>query len=179
MTNISVRKVVTGEENTLLKISVETFCETFSEVNAEENMSNYLETEFSIEKLKAGLQDKNVAFYFATVDDQIIGYLKLNHAQSQTELKDDKAMEIERIYVLSSYHGKNVGQLLLEKSLEIASQCKVEYVWLGVWEENPRAIQFYRKNGFVAFDKHIFMLGKDPQTDILMKRILKNTTQGQ
>jgi len=45
-------------------------------------------------------------------------------------------------------------------------------VWLGVWEENPRAIKFYKKNGFVEFDKHTFVLGEDEQTDILMKKIL-------
>jgi ribosomal protein S18 acetylase RimI-like enzyme len=42
-------------------------------------------------------------------------------------------------------------------------------MWLGVWEENPRAIRFYQKQGFVEFDQHIFQLGEDAQTDILMK----------
>jgi ribosomal protein S18 acetylase RimI-like enzyme len=45
----------------------------------------------------------------------------------------------------------------------------VDYVWLGVWEKNLRAIQFYKKNGFVEFDQHLFILGDDPQTDIMMK----------
>lgn len=51
----------------------------------------------------------------------------------------------------------------------MAKDIKADYVWLGVWEENPRAISFYRKNSFVEFDKHIFVLGDDEQTDILMK----------
>jgi ribosomal protein S18 acetylase RimI-like enzyme len=101
--------------------------------------------------------------------DEVIGYLKLNFGQSQTELKDRKAVEIERIYVLKTFHGKHVGQQLYDKAIEIARQKAAEYVWLGVWEENPRAIQFYRKNGFVEFDKHIFKVGDDLQTDIMMK----------
>jgi len=32
-----------------------------------------------------------------------------------------------------------------------------------------RAIGFYKKNGFSEFDKHIFRLGNDEQTDIMMK----------
>ena len=48
----------------------------------------------------------------------------------------------------------------------------MSYVWLGVWEQNPRAIRFYEKNGFVPFDTHVFILGEDKQTDILMKKIL-------
>ena len=99
----------------------------------------------------------------------MVGYLKINFGQSQTELKDDKAFEIERIYVLKEYHGKNVGQLLYEKAIEIAKQKNKDYLWLGVWEENPRAINFYKKNGLVEFDKHIFKLGNDEQTDIMMK----------
>jgi len=45
-----------------------------------------------------------------------------------------------------------------------------------VWEENPRAINFYKKNGFVEFDKHIFVLGDDEQTDIMMRLDLKPLT---
>jgi diamine N-acetyltransferase len=109
---------------------------------------------------------------FALIDHQVIGYLKLNYGQAQTELKDSKALEIERIYVLQTYQGKNVGQLLYTKAIEIAKQASVDYVWLGVWEENHRALRFYQKNGFVPFDKHVFKLGDDEQTDILMKHYL-------
>ena len=70
----------------------------------------------------------------------MIGYLKLNFGQSQTELQDDRALEIERIYVLKEFHGKSVGQLLYDKAIQIARQKRADYVWLGVWEENPRAI---------------------------------------
>jgi ribosomal protein S18 acetylase RimI-like enzyme len=51
----------------------------------------------------------------------------------------------------------------------VAKQKKFTTVWLGVWEENKKAIQFYTKNGFVAFDQHIFKLGDDEQTDIMMR----------
>ncbi|MBP7822091.1 MAG: GNAT family N-acetyltransferase, partial [Saprospiraceae bacterium] len=104
----------------------------------------------------------------------VIGYLKLNFGSSQTELQDEKALEIERIYVSKEYHGKSVGQLLYDMAIQIAKQKNADYVWLGVWEENPRAINFYKKNGFVAFDKHIFKLGDDEQTDIMMKLKLNN-----
>lgn len=53
--------------------------------------------------------------------------------------------------------------------MKISKQRGVDYVWLGVWEENPRAIRFYKKNGFVEFDRHIFKLGNDEQTDIMVK----------
>lgn len=169
MDHIKITKATLNDIDQLQKIGRQTFEETFSESNSEENMKNYLEGGFSNEKLTTELNDKNSEFYFATLDNEVIGYLKINFGPSQTELKDSKALEIERIYVSKEFHGQSVGQLLYDKAIQMAKLKNVDYVWLGVWEENPRAIRFYKKNGFVEFDKHIFKLGNDEQTDIMMK----------
>ena len=166
---MKIRKVDIQDIEKLKEIGKLTFAETFSSDNSEEDMQKYLEEEFSTEKLKIELTDKNAEFYFAELGYNVIGYLKVNFGQSQTEIKDKNALEIERIYVLKEFHGKKVGQLLYDKAIELAKEKNVEYVWLGVWEQNQRAIRFYAKNGFVAFDKHIFKLGNDEQTDIMMK----------
>ena len=174
MQNISIIKAKLQDIEKLQKIGRQTFFETFSKSNSEENMQKYLDEGFSIEKLTTELTDSNAEFYFAVLDLEIIGYLKLNFGESQTELKDNKALEIERIYVSKEFHGKSVGQLLYDKAIEVAKHKNADYIWLGVWEENPRAISFYKKNGFVKFDKHIFKLGDDEQIDIMMKLNLKN-----
>jgi len=173
MTNIDIQKVTLENIDQLQQIGRQTFFETFSSGNTEENMKKYLDEELSITKLTTELNDNNAEFYFAKDVEKVIGYLKLNFGQSQTELQDDKALEIERIYVLKEYHGKSVGQILYDKAIQIARKKSAEYVWLGVWEENSRAINFYKKNGFVEFDKHVFKLGNDEQTDIMMKVKLK------
>ncbi|MFB3386940.1 GNAT family N-acetyltransferase [Flavobacterium sp. LAR06] len=174
MADIEVKRITINELAQLQKIGRQTFQETFSDSNSEENMKSYLENGFSTEKLTSELNNKDSEFYFATLEDTVIGYLKVNFGESQTELKDNKALEIERIYVSKEFHGKKVGQLLYDKAIEVARQKNTEYVWLGVWEENLRALSFYRKNGFVEFDKHIFKLGNDEQTDIMMKLKLSN-----
>lgn len=177
MENITIKKAATHDSKPLQKISRQTFFETFSQGNTKEDMEHYLDTSFSEEKLTAELALPNSTFYFALLDEKVIGYLKVNFGSSQTELQDDNAMEIERIYVLQIYHGKKVGQLLYEKAMQVAHQNEVDYVWLGVWEENPRAIRFYQKNGFVEFNKHIFKLGDDEQIDIMMKKVVKRYAQ--
>lgn len=169
MESIKIIKATINEIDQLQTIGRHTFYETFSSFNTAENMQQYLEEGFSLKKLTGELEDQNTEFYFAKVDNDVIGYLKLNFGTSQTELKADHALEIERIYVLQEFHGKKVGQILYDKAIEVATQKKSDYVWLGVWEENPRAISFYKKNGFTAFDKHIFKLGNEAQTDIMMK----------
>ena len=172
MERIDLIKVTEQEISLLQHISKQTFLETFSDSNSEENMKKYLEEGFSVEKLTAELNNPDSEFYFALFNKEVIGYLKVNFGISQTELKDDKALEIERIYVLHEFHGKKVGQILFEKALNLAKDKNCDYVWLGVWEENQRAISFYKKNGFIEFDKHIFKLGDDEQTDIMMMKKL-------
>ena len=169
MSMIEIKKVAINDLLQLQKIGRQTFYETFSEGNTEENMNKYLQEGFSEEKLTAELSDDNAEFFFATQDNDVIGYLKINFGKSQTELQDEKAIEIERIYVLQEYHGKDIGKMLFDKAMQISIQKNADYIWLGVWEENPRAINFYKKNGFVEFDKHIFKLGDDEQTDIMMR----------
>lgn len=154
------------------KLADRLFLKLFGD-NSEEDMKKYLDENFSIEKLTDELNNKNSEFYFAKLENTVIGYLKLNFGESQTELKDNKALEIERIYVPKEFHGQSVGQILYEKAIQVAKQKDVDYVWLGVWEENLRALSFYKKNGFTEFDKHIFKLGNDEQTDIMMKPQLK------
>lgn len=169
MEHVNIRSVTTTDIDQLQLIGRQTFSETFAASNSEENLTKYLEEGFAPEKLAAELAEKGSQFYFAELGGQVIGYLKLNTGAAQTELKEESALEIERIYVLQAYHGKQVGQLLYEKAMAVAKAMGAHYVWLGVWEKNPRAIRFYEKNGFVAFDKHIFVLGDDAQTDIMMK----------
>jgi ribosomal protein S18 acetylase RimI-like enzyme len=171
--NITILQINDSHIAALQQIGRQTFSETFAESNSAENMAKYLEEAYSYEKLNAELNDPNSIFYFAKMDQNVIGYLKLNFGASQTELKDKNALEIERIYVLKEFHGKKVGQLLFDKAIEIAKEYHVTYVWLGVWEENKRALQFYTKNGFIEFDQHIFVLGDEAQTDIMMKLELK------
>ncbi len=170
---MEIRKVTLNEVEQLQQIGRQTFSETFSSSNTKENMATYLSEGFSNEKLREELKNEHSEFYFASSENEVIGYLKVNFGQSQTELQDDTALEIQRIYVLKEFHGKRIGQMLYEKAIEIAKQKNTYYIWLGVWEDNPRAISFYKKNGFVEFDKHIFKLGDDEQTDIMMKLILE------
>ena len=170
--SVFIQKITLKEVEALQAISRLTFYETFAEVNTEENMSCYLENDLSLERLSEELSNPNSEFYFASLQNEAIGYLKINCDSAQTEQKTANSIEIERIYVLKEFLGKNIGQLLLEHAFQIARKKGNENVWLGVWKENKRAIRFYQKNGFEEFDKHIFMLGEDAQKDILMRKKL-------
>ena len=178
MDKVELKKASQTDINELQEIGRQTFFETFADCNTEENMQKYLSESYSFEKLTNEISNINSEFYLASLNNMTIGYLKINFDQAQTEFKEKHALEIERIYVLKEFHGKKIGQLLYGQAFQIAQQINAQYVWLGVWGNNTRAISFYRKNGFVEFDKHIFRLGDDDQTDILMKLELSTRPEG-
>ena len=122
MDNFEIIKVNSND----IPVGRQTFFETFSQTNTEENMQKYLEESFSSNKLLEELDNPNSQFYFAKYNDEIVGYLKLNFGHSQTELNDNEALEIERIYVLKDFQGKKIGQKLYEKAVEVAKQNKSE-----------------------------------------------------
>ncbi len=174
MDAIAIRRVGSMDVDRLQKISKQTFVETFSAKNTAENMERFLEENYSTGRLTAELENPNSLHYFALLGEDVIGYLKLNTGPAQTELQHEPALEIQRIYITKARQGKKVGQLLFEKAIQTARRLNVDYLWLGVWEENPKAISFYQKNGMVEFGRHIFRLGDDEQTDILMKLPARN-----
>jgi ribosomal protein S18 acetylase RimI-like enzyme len=159
--------------STIQTIGIACFTETFSEINTPENMEKYLQENFNTAQVTLEMSNPDSPFYIAFCDNEPVGYLKLNLGNAQTETIKDETIEIQRIYVLKAFHGKKIGQLLLDQAIKVAHEIAVDYIWLGVWEENHRALQFYAKNEFVTFDKHIFVLGDDQQTDLLMKLPIK------
>ncbi|HEY1196985.1 GNAT family N-acetyltransferase [Flavobacterium sp.] len=172
MNSLEIKKATLEDLTALQLIGRQTFSETFASVNSEENMIKYLDESFAAEKLTKELNNPNSYFFLAVLDEKTVGYLKLNTADAQTEKEDVNALEIERIYVAKEFHGKKVAQALYAQAEKTAEQLKATYMWLGVWEENFRAVSFYSKNGFVQFDTHIFRLGDDEQTDLMMKKVL-------
>jgi len=173
MDEITITKAGPADIDQLQSISKTTFTETFSQYNSEQNMTHYLNESLSKSRLSAELMNEGSEFYFARLAKEVIGYLKVNVAPAQTDLQDVNSFEIERIYVLQEYQGKKVGQLLFKYAISLAQQRKSQYIWLGVWEHNAKAIRFYEKNGFIPFSSHAFKLGDDEQTDILMKKELR------
>jgi ribosomal protein S18 acetylase RimI-like enzyme len=169
MNPITIRKATISDLDIIQKIGSQTFIETFAAVNTPENMDNYILQHFNSQQVALEINNPDSAFYLAILDDETIAYLKLNFGNAQTEIRSSQSMEIHRIYVLKKFHGKKIGQVLLNEAIKIGQKSGVDTIWLGVWEQNHKAIQFYNNNDFVEFDKHTFALGNDVQTDLLME----------
>ncbi|PRX57011.1 GNAT family N-acetyltransferase [Flagellimonas meridianipacifica] len=167
---LELRKCNLSDLEMLLWISKKTFEDTFETDNDPHEFRKYVAHAFTRKKLKNELQNKASDFYFVLEKDELVGYLKLNQAGAQTDVKDKNSIELERIYVLVEHQGKKFGRWMLDKAIQLSKDQKgVYFMWLGVWEHNTKAIRFYERNGFHKFGEHSFFMGKDEQTDWLMR----------
>lgn len=167
--NLSIQQVSLAEADILLQLAESTFRAGFEHLNEPAHFEAYMSRAFNIDKVREELSTDGTTFYFALLAEKIAGYIKLNHGEAQSDNKTEPGIELERIYVKPELQGKKIGQYLLDQSVRMAKEQGFPYLWLGVWEKNASARRFYERNGFREFSSHTFMLGNDPQTDLLMK----------
>ena len=172
MDNLKIKECNLEDIKKVKEISIKTFYETFAAQNTEEDMNKYLKENFSYEKMTYEINNSYSKFYIVENNDDVVAYMKINFDKAQTEEGHNNTIEVQRIYVLEDFKGKRIGKTLIQKAIEIGENNKVDYIWLGVWEHNIKAIAFYEKLGFKKFDTHIFKLGDDEQVDNLMKLAL-------
>jgi ribosomal protein S18 acetylase RimI-like enzyme len=150
-------------------IGEKTYYDTFHSMNTVETMTKYLKTAFDSEKIKSELSNPDSFFYLVWHGEVPVAYLKINFGSAQTELQDDDAVEIERMYVLKEYKRLGIGKNMMHYALEQGRKHNCAYAWLGVWEKNISAINFYQHQGFEKVSTHIFKMGDEDQTDLIMK----------
>ena len=170
--NVTIKQVTEADLSIIKDISIKTFCETFEKDNTPEDTQKYIETNFTDEKMLSEIKTEGSKFFLAYLDDKVVAYLKINTGEAQTEKQGNNSMEIQRIYVLSEFKGKRIGSLLMKKAEEEANKMNIKRLWLGVWEHNEQALNFYNKKGYKRFSEHVFMFGNDPQTDYLLEKLL-------
>ncbi len=172
--NIDVRKITIEEVAELSSIAKKTFYDTFVNTCTADDMHHFLHENYSEEKLLAELNNSTYNYFFATVNNQIVGYLLFAEEYHHLPLIQQwKALELKRIYVLTQYQGKGIAQALMNYYLDFAKKNKYEVVWLGVWAHNEKAKAFYAKYGFIDSGyTHSFPIGSTPQTDVWLWKFL-------
>lgn len=157
----------------LAALSRETFTTAFEKDNDPEDFKQYIQTAFNSDALLKQLRNRDSFFYFMYLGNQLIGYVKMNQHQAQTEFRSEDGMELERIYILDKFQRKGYGKRMLDQLIHLGLRANKRFLWLGVWERNLNAIRFYESCGFVIFGTHPYYIGTDKQTDWLMRLDLK------
>lgn len=166
---LDIRVAVPGEAERLADLARRTFEAAFGEFNTEANMAQYVESAFTTEKILSELEDSASTFIWAEQTGIPAGYAKLRRGTIRGCVTGPKPVELERMYAETDKIGAGVGKTLLHTAIKIAQAEGYQSLWLGVWEFNERAIEFYHRQGFVDVGEQDFMLGQDRQTDIIMQ----------
>jgi diamine N-acetyltransferase len=172
LTTNRVRIATPADAAMIADMSRRTFLDSFAANNTKEDMDKFMNEQFTREGLIAEVGAPGNIFIVAEHNEKPAGYARLRENNNPPELRGMDTIEIARIYAEKEMIGKGIGKALMEKSIAIAGELKKQLIWLGVWEKNFRAIEFYTGWGFKKFSEHPFVLGNDVQTDWLMKKEL-------
>ncbi|HEX9386076.1 MAG TPA: GNAT family N-acetyltransferase [Anaerolineales bacterium] len=166
---MNIRYGTTEDAKMLSELGARTFYETFAKDNTPENMDAHLKRSFSPEIQFNELSQPDIIFLIAESENVPIGYAQLILNSRDEAIQGTKPLEIRRIYASQEHLGEGVGKELMQATINEARQRGCDGVWLGVWEKNQRAIDFYKKWGFREVGTHVFSVGNDPQNDFVMK----------
>lgn len=172
MNEIIIRPATAQDAELIAAISRETFYDSFSSYNTKTNMDKFMNEQFSYEMLVSEVGSPGNIFLMAYIHGEIAGYAKMRDGKGDSPITGESSIELCRIYVVTKMIRTGVGKSLMEACVDIAIEMKKRTIWLGVWEHNKRAIDFYTRGGFERFGDHLFMLGDDAQTDWLMRKRL-------
>ena len=172
MADIFISRATIDDAETLTELARVTFWDAFHEhpKNAPEDMAAYMAEAFSEETVAAELADPKNIFLLAEIEGEAAGYAKLTIGAIEEGITAERPIELNRLYSHQRFLGKGVGQALMDECFAAARELGCDVMWLGVWEYNSRAQRFYEKNGFRVVGSHVFQLGSDPQTDLLMQQ---------
>jgi len=166
----TIRRGTLQDAELLAELGARTFSETFAGDNTPQNLAAYLASAFSPERQATELADLRCSYQIAEVDGRAVGYALLRSGRVPAGVNGDRPIELVRLYVSQESIGSGVGAALMWACIDEAQLRGHRTLWLGVWEHNLRAQEFYRKWNFQEVGTHVFQLGEDAQTDLLMQR---------
>lgn len=172
---MTIRELTTTDIPELVTLATKIFRETFTHLNTPEAMEGFISKDYTFENFQRELDEPDSKYFFACDDDgKAIAYMRLRKNSEVDHFLGNNHIEIQRIYVDQAYHGRKVADQLMQLAIDVAREKKHDWIWLGVWEHNPRAQRFYQKWGFERFSEHDFYMGDERQTDWLMKKDLRS-----
>jgi GNAT superfamily N-acetyltransferase len=156
----------------LARFAERTFRDTFGADNAPADMDAYCALAFGEPQQRAEIEDVSLVTLLAEERGRLVGYAQFGPGVEPACVGARPAWELRRLYLEPGLKGSGLARQLMARALAGAARAGAAAMWLGVWERNPRAIRFYEKAGFAVVGEHVFLLGSDPQRDLIMVRRL-------
>jgi diamine N-acetyltransferase len=166
---LGIRRAVPADAARLAELMARTFREAFGAMNRPEDLAVHLASSYGEARQRDELLDPAISVLLAELDGAPAGYATVRAGSTVPACVVGAApLELWRFYVDQPWIGRGIAQPLMEAVKRIGRERGGRTLWLGVWEKNPRGIAFYRKSGFAPVGTHLFHVGRDPQTDVVM-----------
>ncbi|MDB4909683.1 MAG: GCN5-related N-acetyltransferase [Gemmatimonadetes bacterium] len=170
---LHIRRATLADAPLIASLGAETFVTSFGAQNTRENLAKHLANAFGEEIQRRELTDPSVTYLIAELDGRTAGYAQVREGEAPECITGAVPVEVRRFYVVHDFHGTGIAQALMEACAGEARKRGGRTLWLGVWDQNPRAIRFYTKCGFEDVGGQTFLLGDDPQQDRVLSRSLE------
>lgn len=170
----TIRTADQTDASRLAELAERTFRDTFEAMNTPEDMALHCAAHYGEAVQSRELADPGTAILVSEHEGRLIGFAQLRWDPPPACVRAERPAELQRLYVRRDWHGEKVAQGLMAAALDLAAAGGADQIWLGVWENNPRAIAFYRKWGFLEVGEHTFPLGTDLQRDLVMTRPIRS-----
>ena len=173
-----IRRATPADAAALAELAARTFRETFGADNRPEDLAMHLATAYGPEQQGRELEDAAIATLVAEQEGALVAFAQLRRGHTPDCVTGPSPIELWRFYVAAAWHGRGLAQRLMARVFDAARDGGAATLWLGVWERNPRAIAYYRKEGFTDVGSHTFVVGTDAQVDRILTRPVGGEAQG-
>ena len=174
MGRINITTACAEHASVLAGLGAQTFCQSYGAALEEEALKAYVDEVFPLERIQRELVDPEIHYLIAWVGGVICAYAKLVASPLPECLKAEDAVELQRLYVVPEHWGQGVGSRLMTSLIDLAATRAYGHMWLRVWQENQRAIEFYRKWAFSSVGSDTYHVGACSETVLIMVKGLSH-----
>jgi GNAT superfamily N-acetyltransferase len=167
-TTLIIRNAAHDDIADLVEMAADAFRDTYGEIVDPPDMEDYVTAELTSEYFLHHVDNPSSSLLLAIADGQLVGYALLMQSVPPVCVNKSSPIELARIYLRHEEIGKGYGALLMRAVLGQARRLRADAIWLGVYDRNMRAREFYRKWGFIDVGFQEFALGENTYADPIM-----------
>ncbi len=154
----AIIKAAENDAALLTTLAAITFKESHGHSAPEEDIKNYIAEKYNAAVFIQALSDPKNNYHIIYHEDKPAGFSNIIFDCPYENNLQQHIAKLERIYILQEFYNLKLGLQLFQFNVELAKQNQQSGIWLYVWKENARAINFYTKAGFKIIGSYDFKL---------------------
>lgn len=167
--DVVIRRASESDAPALARVGAILFQQTYEGSIPPDEMASHLENEFGTDIQLGELRDPSISSFLVEGAGEVVGFAQIRGAPLPGDSSAVAEFELWRIYLDRSLHGRGIARRLLSELRSEAREMGATGVWLAVWEQNARAIAFYKKHGFEPVGRQEFHVGGEVHCDLVFR----------